>query len=542
MKKFKNRVLIFIIIISIIRIFMGYLLPTFYFKDFYHDDLLSLNISNSLYNLNWLGTYSSTTLVKGFVFPLLMAIFKFLNVNIGIGLSLIYVLSSVLFCYSIKDFFKNKKIVYLLYILLIFNPISFSSETFQRLYRNSISYSLMLFILGFLFLVFKTSFNNKKIYLYLLLFGLSLIVFMFLREDYIWIFPVILFIIIIKLFKEFSFKNLFIIIIPFILVVLLQFIVRGINYSYYGMFTLNELNDSNYKKAYLELLRIKPDNYYDRVSLSNSTLLKAFEYSPTLDSIKGEILINSLYYNDDGGLIDGYMIWHLRRVVENKGIYKTSKEAEAFWYNVYMELKEARQNNKYETRFVLPSILISPLTKNNIINFIKTFPDTFIYVFTYDDLKSYSYEDLKSSNIKIKHANFYNNSLELNINNNEITYDICAINNNLISKFFNSMTYIYKISSMIFNIMGILSFIILLFNKKYKKLIISISMFISFTVLLCGITYTHVSAFDAIRYFYLSPAYIIFIIFSFSSIVYLLEEVNHEKIRFNNFNALFKRD
>lgn len=529
MKKFKNKILIFIIIISIIRIFMGYLIPTFYFENFYHDDLLSLNISKSLYNLEWLGSYSSITLVKGFVFPFMMAVFKLLNLNIGIGLSIFYVLSCALFCHAIKDYFKNKKTLYLLYILLIFNPVSFSSETFQRLYRNSISYSLVLFILSFLFLFYKTKFNDKKIYFYLIFLGLSLLTFMFSREDYIWIFPVVILIFIIKLIKDFSFLNVIKLMIPIIVVLSSQFIVKSINYSYYDIFTLNELNDSNYKKAYLELLKIKPDKYYNRVSIPKTSLSIAFDNSPTLSLIKPEIIYSTLDSGENGGLIDGYMIWNLRRIAQDKGIYSNSNNAEDFWSNVYKELKDARLDKKYETRFVLPSMLISPVTKNNMIEFIKMLPDSFIYVFTYKGFNVYSYNDLLMSKIEVNKGEFYNNSLNLTINDNKNTDNFGKIKNDIISKFFNYLISFYRVLAIILNIIGIFSFLILLLNKKFNKLLIPLTVIIGFMFLLCGVTYTHVSAFDAIRYFYLSPAYILFIIFSFSSIFSLIEEVNNER-------------
>ena len=60
---------------------------------------------------------------------------------------------------------------------------------------------------------------------------------------------------------------------------------------------------------------------------------------------------------------------------------------------------------------------------------------------------------------------------------------------------------------------------------------------ISYLVITMGVTYTHITGFYAIRYFYLGPVYLLQNIF----IILTLEGIDYERIKTNYLNALFKR-
>ena len=547
MKKIlNNKFLIVLVILTIVKLILCTLLPTFTIKNLFLDDALMLDGAKNICNGDWLGEYSDSTLIKGMFFPLLLALFHLMHIPVSFGLSLIYIISCIFFCFVIKDIFKNKKYIYIVYLLLLFNPISFASETFERLYRNSLGPTQILFIFGFLYGVYKNSGSIKKMFPHLIGLGFSISSMMLTREDYIWIFPAIILVYILIIIKEKN-KNIFGLLIPIIIVILCINIVGLVNKHYYGVKMINEMNESSYKKAYLEILKIKPKENIYRVSVPKSTLDIAFENSKTFNNLSEYI---SDYYKmisqtNEPEIIDGYIIWYLRAAAESNGYYKDFKTSEKFWNSVYRELKEARESGKYETRVIIPSIFVSPLTKDNLINFVKELPSALKYIFTYDGVKTYSFDDIENSKWTSIYINVleedkfyldYNQVVLLDIKKTEM---FVSMNYKGVSGIFNIVTVIYKYLSIIINILGILCFIYLVVKKQFKNLLIPIIMIISFIVLVCGVTYTHVSAFEAIRYFYLGPAYIILILFSIVSILLVVEGANNEGI--NNINALFKR-
>ncbi len=528
-----NKILIILILLTIIKIVFCAFLPMFYIENFAYDDALMIKQANTLFSGDYLGDYNTFTLVKGFFFPLIIAGFHFLHIPIGIGLSILYTCACMFFCYKIKDIFKDRKWLYILYVLLLFNPISFASETFERLYRNSIGPTQILFLLGFLYGVYKSQ-TTKSLILNLIGVGVVLTSFILTREDFIWIIPAILITFTMYILKNKNIKIL-LLLIPFGLAIIIFNITSIINQNYYGIKVNNELNESNFKKAYLEILKIKPDKYIKRVSIPKSSIDKALKASTTFKILEKDI--NELYiqggenYKDE--IADGYLFWLLRIVAAGHGYYDNSIKAEEFWGKVYKELK----SSNLETRWIIPSIFISPVNKNNIINFGVELPKMFGYILSYDDVKTFSYNDLKKSknstvynhNPRSKNYDFYkdyNAVIMFDVNG---TADINKTSYNGISGVFNIITLIYKPISIIINILGIFSFVILLIKKQFKNLLMPILLTSSFITLLCGVTYTHVSAFDAMRYFYLGPAYILLITFSIMSIYILIKNYKREE-------------
>lgn len=539
----KNKFLILLIILTLIKLIICCFLPSFYIESYGYDDILMMKLSDNISNGLWLGNYTDTTLVKGFFFPLFLSILRYIDIPYTLGLSILYILSCITFCFVTRDLFKNKNISFILYILLLFNPVTFSSETFQRLYRYVLGPTQILFLLSFLYGIYKNN-EIKKIIPHLIGLSLTYLSVIYTREDYLFmnVLLVIMFIIYILKLK----KKSLILAIFFIIIIPANYLVTSINYKYYKTHTNNELINSNFAKAYQTLMKIKPDENIYRVSIPRSTLDKAMKVSPTFRKLK-EIINQNYKENPDlenGELIDGYMIWAIRRMASYEGAYKSFETSEKFWGQVNEELNKAFKENKLDKRFTISSVYISPPTLYNIKSFFKTLPKTITYVLSYDDFITYDYNTLKKSETayitkadisKVNYYPYYSITLRTKDTNNlgKLTFKgvggIC-----------NIITFIYKKISLIINVLGIISFIIILLNKN-KKIIIPVITFITAGLLICGITYTDATSFKAIRYFYLAPVYITLIIFSFASIYLLWGDIKNGQIRTNYFTALFKR-
>lgn len=534
----QNKIVIFLFVLTILKLILCSMLPNFYIETYGYDDKLMVDMTNSISNGNWLGNYSDVTLVKVFFFPLLISLFRFLNISSQLGLSLIYVIACFTFCFVTRNIFKNKNYCYILYIFLLLNPISFASETYQRMYRYVLGPSQVLILISFLYGVYK---DDKNILFYLIGLGLICTSIIFTREDYMFM---IVLLIICYGFYIYKLKiKSYILLIPIIIIFIFKFIVININNNYYKANLINEFTDSNFKKAYTSILKIKPDKEIYRVSIPKSTIEKLYEVSPTFKNLKS--IFDKKYENnielEDGEIIDGYMIWIVRRIASLKNYYKDFNTSEEFWGRVDKEINNAFKEGKLKQRFIISSVYFSPPTRTNIMKFIRNLPKTLKYIYTYDEVKTFDYNNLKESkninlteSINEKTNDFYYSIYINNMNSDFNTANIGSLSYKGIGGVFNIITFIYKYLSLFINLLGIVCFIKLF---KKKDLFLNIILFLGMIILICGIAYTDASSFKAIRYFYLAPVYILLISFSLISIFMYLEEFYGT----NDIISVFKR-
>ncbi len=528
--------------LTILKLVICSLLPMFYIEANIYDDKLMINLTESISNGEWLGNYNSFNLVKGMFFPLLLSFFRFINIPTGLALSLIYVLACFCFCYILRDRFTNKNILYILYLLLLFNPISFASETFERLYRYIIGPAQMLFFIAFLYGIYKNLGNKiRKIIPHLCGLGLTVATIVMTREDYLFVTVLLIVCFVIFIYK--LKKSSYILLIAILVMLIPILTVKAINYKYYGKFILNELTETSYKEAYMNILRIKPDENIYRVSIPKSTIDKVLEVSPTFSTLKEAI---EALYETEEEIIDGYIIWDLRVLQYQMNPNQTLEEVDEFWSKVSAEIEEAFDNGTLEKRIILPSMYMSAPTFDNIILTFKRLPQTIKYILTYEDVMTFDYDNLADSpNSKIMtlpddYSN-YSEYYSLLIFDIENTENVGTLSYEGVGGLCNIITAVYRVISFVINICGLLSFIILIVKKQYKKLFLPSIILLCISLMVIGITYTDASAFEAIRYFYLAPVYSLLIAFSIISINDLLRGVKNGKIRFNNFNAMLKR-
>lgn len=539
-KLLKYKWYILLITLSIVKIIICANLPMFYINGTKYDDLLMLSLEESIRDGKWLGKYNDTNLTKGIFFPLLLSFFNLINLPTSVGLSLIYVLACVVFCFIIRNEFTNKKILYLLYILLLFNPISFSSETFERLYRYGIGPSQILLFLVFLYGIYKNLSVPKRMVPHLICLGITVATIALTREDFLFIIVLIVIsfiLFIIKLRKKSYFLLLFIIItlVPIIT-------VKTINYYYYGKFILNDLTETHFKDAYIKMLSVKPDKYIYRVSIPRSSLKKIITVSPTLQSLGNRI--DDLYMQDNE-TIDGHLFWIIKTIERLNNSNQSLEGMDKFWKKVDEELAQAFKDKKLEKRITFSNLYLSPPNKENIVMAIKTLPKTIWYVLTYDEVMTFDSNNLNQDKIRLIDLSDgyakYSKDYFLIVDNISDTAHAGTFTYEGLGGFCNMITLVYKHISIVIIIFGVVSYIVLMIKKKFKKLFLSNIIFICLSLIILGITYTDATAFDAIRYFYLAPVYSLLIAFSIITINTLMKGIQNERVRFNNINALFKR-
>lgn len=513
-----------------------------------HDDKLMVDMAISLLNGEWLGEYSAMTLVKGVSFPVYLAIIHILGIPYMTATTFLYSSSCIIFVLGIKSLFKSNKTIITLYLILLFCPISFADQTFARMYRNSITAAQILIVLGAISAIYLNIKKSKPFIVWSLIASISFAFFWFTREDSIWLVPFILcasLISLVTIFKDkkvnisFKVKNSFLILLPFITLLLANVVISSFNLKYYGLFTTNELNDSSFADAMKKIYAVEPSEDISYVSVPRSTVKKLYQFSPTLKSIEPYWEKELEIWDDlagkklgDGEVEDGWFFWSLRAAVADAGYYSDAQEADVFYSKVTKELEEAFKTGKIQSRITMPSSLMSPWKFEYLQKIPLRLLDACDNIIRFNDMGVSINRGIDDNSGGLRTFEFLSNNLV--IGQNEDISHLMLRYSAFRVKGLNYILIFYKMLGPILAGLGLVSYIILtgVFIKKRKTeiysdvfntWIISTGLLGSFIVLLMGVVYTDVSAYYAINYLYLAGAYPIFICFSMICLGFLLE-------------------
>ena len=495
----KNKRWIIILIgIIILRFLLSFKLPSFYLKNLRYDDRLMVNLSSYLLKGRYLGNYCDLTLVKGVIYPFFLAVLRLIKIPYSISLTILYIVACLFFTYGLMKTIKNKTILTIIFTFLLFNPISYSSDVFQRLYRNSILYIELLFFLGIVIIIIYD--EKEKILNYIFL-GIIISIMLLTKEDTISSYFVLLILLIYKMYKKRTKKNLIIISIPIVIIILNLNIVSFANYLKYNIYTYDELRSSNFKKAYKKILQIKDDQKIDNVAIPKSTLYKLAENSKVFDFTKRQIDNRyNLVVEKDQEVTNGNIVWYIRSWIYQKNNFQDGKESEEYYKKLSDEIEKLFNEGKLEKEFALSSVFLNIPTLNEMKNIPKNLIKAIWYTTSYKNIKTFSEDNLRSEYKYDEKVKAYTVSY-VDYHNAE----------NLIKKNIIGIEFIkniYKYLTIIFTFIALIIYFRNIKRNDKLNLIVHIIVVIYFLVI-GGIAYTHTTAFSAIRYCYLNSIYIL---------------------------------
>ena len=496
----KHWFIVTIILLGLLRFLFTYKLPNFYLYAMNYDDGLMANQTLSLLSGKYLGTYDYRTLIKGPIFPFLLFIIRLYKMNYSSVFTVLYTISCIYFTYSMKNIVKDKKYLIFIYLILLFNPVTYSSDLLQRLYRNSISIIELLFFLGSVIRVLFS--KNNKVYNYILL-GLSLSFLFLTREDNLWTYPIIAFIIIYNFIKNKKLKVLLLNLIPIIILILNLNIISFVNYKNYGIYTYNEIQKSEFHNTYKKVLQIKDDEKKKKVAIPKSTFYKLAKNSKVFNIDNSKLDSYYKMYADPvtEEIYNGNIIWYFRYIMYINNEFKTGKESEKFYKELGKEIDELFEKKALEKEFIMPSSFMAVPTKDDLIEVGKNIIYTIGYTATYKDIKTLTKVDNYEYDSGYKAYYFrydnYHNTANI-VKKNGFIYEMIRI-------LYYSLTIVF----------GIIAILLYLNNiKKFDYIsILSHLLLICYLLIIGGTVYTHVTSFDAIRPLYLGNIYIIQTIF-----------------------------
>lgn len=546
MKRLKKHIwLIIIILICIIKIIFTSVQDINANISLLYDDTLIVKQANSIISGNWLGEYNCLTLVKGAFAPLFIAFLNIIQVPFLIGQEIMYDISIIFLTLVLSKKIENKKILVIISIILLFNPIMYCSELI-RVYRDGIYVSLIVFLIALTIGLFLNRKEKiKKIVLYQIGLGFALSAIYLCREDFIWIIPYLIGTVIITICyilrdKELhnKIKRVNTYFIPICIFTISILTVMSINYKYYGVFQLNQYWGKEFKEAYGALTRIKVEEKR-KVPITREALSIAYKISPTFaelkDYLEGEEG-KKWAMCGDGDSVEiqgGWIHWAIIRAVESKGYYKDAKTANEFYRRVSDEINKACDEGVVDA---YPKRVSNTgrFDVEDIINTFKKSVDTIKYQSKYYlvKIKGTPPRTIKENDEKI--VKTFQNVTNQNVISGD-TYK--GTENKIKVNVLNNILKTYqKINPILFLVSIFISIIYIINNfiKKDKKefVWILLGLWGIYYSRIFIITFTNITMYtEAINISYLAPTYVIQLLISMLTILLLLKNIGTKIIK-----------
>ncbi len=343
--------LMVVILTAILKQVLVYGLPIYAIPAAACDDQLMRDWAYTLSRLEWTGPFSSYIFLKDPGFSFYLAVCYRLHLSYIMTTTMLYSIGAILFAYAIKRIIKKPWMTYIVYVLVLFNPVSFSLQTLQRVYRNGFALALaLIFISCLLNFYFTLLYEKVKVPIaWSVLAGLSLGYLWVTKNDTIWLLPLTIVVMIIcagiLFFRMRNRKSIFryiMLLSPIIGIILFSGIKDFFNIQAYGYKGVEY-----YGPAISDITGYLAEDATDTVSISRNAFKQLCKVSPTLNSIWDEMQDTMDLYGaydtapDDGNVDDGWFGWALVDAVKEAGYYDSCKDANEFYQAVYEELEEA---------------------------------------------------------------------------------------------------------------------------------------------------------------------------------------------------------
>ncbi len=388
--------------------FLVYNLPIMAVPKGIHDDWIMVHLADALRSGQWLGEYNDLTLTKGMFFPLYLAVLNFLHLSYLTTSALLYTMSCMLFVYALRPLLKKGWVCLVLYLALLWNPVSYSVQAFQRVYRNSISYIQVLLIFGGFFGLWlrRREPVNKQIF-WVLTASVGMVSFFYTREDAIWVEPFLLVFVLIFLGNLFvlwrreharsAAAKALLVLLPFLCVWGAGQLIAGENYTHYNIRLTNELQKGGFAKMYQSMMAVKPEEEIDGVTMTREKIARMCDECPTLKKLEPYIESSRLTWagseenEKDWEVRDGWVFWIFRTAFSEAGYYTDGETVNQVCLQIRDELETAMDEGRLTRQATMPSTYMSPWRKGYLGKLLGALGKAVAYTTTYDEMETMVY-------------------------------------------------------------------------------------------------------------------------------------------------------
>lgn len=510
-----------------------------------HDDALFIKLAQNILHNEWLGSYNQFTLIRGFFYPVWLALNWFTGLPLLSTQNLLMMAASLAVALTLKPWL-GKSGAMLVFILLIFRPVTSSSFTL-RIIRDGFYVTLSvltftafagLFVSGFasvnklrmwaltsavlLFLFWHTREEGPLLLPSLLLLWLSAVAMIYIRPK-------------IKAAKSFN-RKLIILIAPLVFSIAGSYFIGSLNQLYYGQFMVNEMKSPAFSEAFTALASIKTDHSALIIPVTKEAREKAYAVSPAFATLRSRLEDENNPFltftdKDTTDYTGGWFMYAFRQAASDAGKHQSLPMALNFYEQIGTDLEAAFADGRLKKNANL-TLFFFTVNQEVLRPVVSVFPPTLWFALTFGgygpvseastgdaqriaDFKEMTHET-KTSEVGEKWNQSQLNSTQLRIRL-------------LIQK-----AYQWFFPPLFF--LAVLAFVFLtgrLFNKtKLNSLlpawILSLSMLLAGLSRLVMISYMQVTQFNALNMHYLSTSYPFLLLFSSFTLIVVLNEIKSE--------------
>jgi hypothetical protein len=337
------------------------------------DDAWYVKHAFSLANGQWLGNYSSFTLLHGISYPFFIAVSNFLGLSLPLAQYILLVLSAIVFIYAIAPLIKNRAWLIILFVVILFNPMN-SGYPITRILREGIYTSLGVLVFGaFIGMLVHRNQSKGSLLRWSLLASGVLFFFWNTREEGIIAIPPLLWFSIWGIFivlrekvtsretNHFQEKiscqirKSFLFMLPFILLGAGNTMIATINYFFYGKFIVNELTSGTFPKANTALTKIYDDENKLMVPVTNKMLQQAYEVSPSFRQVKPILdnkdnLFRKLGPSYPDEYEGGWFYFAFRSAADQAGMHQNLTKAQEYYQSIANEINRAFHDGRLKKK------------------------------------------------------------------------------------------------------------------------------------------------------------------------------------------------
>ena len=375
--------LLAMVLFGVLKEFLVYNLPIMAVPKGIHDDWIMVHMADALRSGQWLGEYNDLTLTKGMFFPFYLAVLNFLRLSYLSVSALLYTVSCMIFVYALRPLLKKYWACFTLYLVLLWNPVSYSVQAFQRVYRNSISYIQVLLIFGgLLALWLRRKEPVKKQILWLLTAAVGMVTFFYTREDAIWVEPFLL---------------VFLLLLPVLSVWGAGQLIAQENDNHYNIRLTNELQKGGFAEMYKSMMAVKPEEDIPGVTMTREKIARMCDECPTLEKLEPYIQSSRLYWAGSGEnekdweVRDGWVFWIFRTALAQAGYYTDGETVNQVCLQIRDELEAAMDEGRLTRQATMPSTYMSPWREGYLGDLFGALGKAIAYTTTYDEMETLVY-------------------------------------------------------------------------------------------------------------------------------------------------------
>jgi hypothetical protein len=511
-----------------------------------HDDQLFVDQAYELLHGRWLGSYSQFTLMKGPMYSLFLAGSFLLGVPFFTLLQALYTGACVALQQAVRPLKLGRGIQWALFVVLLFNPVTFESHVHGRLLRQNLIPSLALLVIAALIGLYARRLDRpRRLVPWALGAGVALAAFWLTREESVWILPsagLIWAAASIAVWRHRPvdrWLRLALFATPAVICALGASTVAWINLRHYGIFTTCEFKQIEFKDGYGALLRIEPRPWRPFIPVTREMRLRLYAVSPAFAELRpylegplGEgwasasesvTHLPARKYEMAGG----WFMWALRDAVALAGHCTSGAESMAFYARLAREVNEACDQGRLGPCGPRRSGFVPPLRPEYFQSFLRTLPDVATFFTSFDEMDTARQQSVGTPEqldmfAKLSHERVATADTDPSESPRQVRLDRVRISWLAgISRFYHKLALWTGLSA----VLALLVAVVVLIRSRRLSFfaILGIGLLGSIGALVAAISMIQVTSFPAVNTGYFSGAYGLWLLFMFSGWLALTE-------------------